>query len=244
MAAGVSLSLMLVLSACGGKESKADAENTAAEASTAEASDLTETEAPAETEETTAPETAQAAEQSESQAEMPDPIETDETYPGTLAASEGDERPLFGVMYATVIEIQKDGDGTTIYNLQDASDPENVWALKDTDIGSIETDLEKGSMAAFLFSGDIIHDSENVFFIAAVPYTTYSLGRVSGVTENNVMSTFTLRTEDGQTLSFLKDNCRIEEGSMRRNAGDAVIVYYAYSDLDNIYYPLQIFADK
>ena len=36
--------------------------------------------------------------------------------------------------------------------------------------------------------------------------------------------------------------CRIEEGAMSRNEGDRVIVYYAYSQENAVYYPLEVRA--
>ena len=237
--------LLLMLAGCG-KEETVSSSDTISETLTQEAgANAALPAAGAESEaaeaEKNVPETAEAASSEETE-EVNEPVETDETYPGTLSAQENGQKAVFGIMYATVIEVQKEADGSLVYNLQDVNDPENVWALRDMDIGSVETDLEKGNMAALLFSGDIVRDSENVFFIAAVPYAEYSIGRTEGITENNVMSTFTLRADDGSTFTFLKDNCRIEEGAMRKNAGDAVIVYYAYSEADNIYYPLEIYA--
>ena len=36
------------------------------------------------------------------------------------------------------------------------------------------------------------------------------------------MSSFTIKTDDGQELSFLKDNCPIEEGALAGDSGDKV----------------------
>lgn len=87
----------------------------------------------------------------------------------------------------------------------------------------------------------MIQEADSLEFIAAVPYTAYRIGRAEGVTLNNAMSTFSLQT-DGGVLNFLKDNCKIEEDAMKRNEGDHIVVYYAYSEQDQIYYPLEIFA--
>ena len=35
-------------------------------------------------------------------------------------------------------------------------------------------------------------------------------------------SSFTIKTDDGQELSFLKDNCPIEEGALAGDSGDKV----------------------
>lgn len=71
--------------------------------------------------------------------------ETDETYPGTVAAEEQDTDAYYGVMYASVVDVRSDESGTAVYSLQDLNDPENVWTLRSTDIGDIAAELEKGS---------------------------------------------------------------------------------------------------
>ena len=238
MAAVALCGLLLAAQGCGKTEETAPAAETAAEETAASE------EGPVEAEETEAPqeETMEAEIQEETESPEPETIQSDETYPGTMAAAEEDSTFQYGVMYATVVDVQKEEDGSTLYSLQDSNDPENVWTLSSRDIGSISTEMEKGSAAAFLFSGDIIQDPENVYFIAAVPSAAYHLGMTEGVTESNMMSAFTVSTDSGETFTFIKDNCQIQEGAMSRSAGDRVRVYYAYSELEEIYYPLQVFA--
>ena len=218
MAAG--LCLLAALSLASGCGSKAEQETTAASA--------------------LAEETMTAAETAETETETE--AETAETYPGTLSAAEGEEQAYFGVMYASVLDLWQDGEGVNIYSLQDSNDPENIWTVSGLDIGLVDTELEKGSQAAFLFSGDMARNPEQVVLVAAVPYTAYRLGRAEGTTDNNMMSTFSIRTDSGEQISFLKDGCRIEEGAMSRNEGDRVIVYYAYSQENAVYYPLEVRA--
>ena len=245
MAAGLCLLAALSLaSGCGSKAEQettatsALAEETMTAAETAEMETETEAEEPAtEAERETAAEDA-----AEAEAEAAADAETAETYPGTLAAAEGEEQAYFGVMYASVLDLWQDGDGVNIYSLQDSNDPENIWTVSGLDIGLVDTELEKGSQAAFLFSGDMARDPEQVVLVAAVPYTAYRLGRAEGTTDNNMMSTFSIRTDSGEQISFLKDGCRIEEGAMSRNEGDRVIVYYAYSQENAVYYPLEVRA--
>ena len=55
------------------------------------------------------------------------------------------------------------------------------------------------------------------------------------------MSTFTLITGSGEDITFIKDNCRIEDGAMSTDSGDSVVVYYADGgELGN--YPLRIYS--
>ena len=218
MAAG--LCLLAALSLASGCGSKAEQETTTASA--------------------LAEETMTAAETAETETETE--AETAETYPGTLAAAEGEEQAYFGVMYASVLDLWQDGEGVNIYSLQDSNDPENIWTVSGLDIGLVDTELEKGSQAAFLFSGDMARDPEQVVLVAAVPYTAYRLGRAEGTTDNNMMSTFSKRTDTGEQISFMKDGCRIEEGAKSRNQGDRVVVYYAYSQENAVYYPLEVRA--
>ena len=150
MAAG--LCLLAALSLASGCGSKAEQETTAASA--------------------LAEETMTAAETAETETETE--AATAETYPGTLAAAEGEEQAYFGVMYASVLDLWQDGEGVNIYSLQDSNDPENVWTLSSLDIGSISTEMEKGSAAAFLFSGEGLKDISGVLqgfpgLIAIVP---------------------------------------------------------------------------
>lgn len=163
-----------------------------------------------------------------------------ETYPGTMEARESEETGYYGVMYARVAETQTDETGLLQYRLQDLNDTENVWTLSDLEVGLVETELAKGSLAAFLFSGDMIYDADHVTFIAAVPYTAYLLGNAEGVLENNLVSSFDLRTDSGETLHFLKDNCSTEDGALSGGDGRRLRVYYAHGETDTAWYPLEI----
>lgn len=166
------------------------------------------------------------------------------SYAGTVAAEGVNEpaSPYFGVMHARVLGVQTDEEeGTQLYNLQDLNDPENAWAIADTDIGSVSADMTPGSTVAALFHGDIVSDSENVRFIAILPDEDYEIRRAEGTTVNNVMSTFRLQLDGGSELSFLKDNCEIEEGAMQNDSGDRIIVYYAAGS-DGTNYPFKIYG--
>ena len=41
------------------------------------------------------------------------------------------------------------------------------------------------------------------------------------------MSTFTVLTDGGEEITFLKDNCMVDENALSSDSGDHVIVYYA-----------------
>ena len=140
MAAVALCGLLLAAQGCGKTEETAPAAETAAEETAASE------EGPVEAEETEASqeETMEAETQEETESPEPETIQSDETYPGTMAAAEEDSTFQYGVMYATVVDVQNEEDGSTLYSLQDSNDPENVWTLSSLDIGSISTEMEKG----------------------------------------------------------------------------------------------------
>lgn len=51
-----------------------------------------------------------------------------------------------------------------------------------------------------------------------------------------------MKTDDGQELSFLKDNCPIEEGALAGDSGDKVTVTYVNSQ--GVNYPVEIKGTK
>ncbi len=136
--------------------------------------------------------------------------------------------PYYGVMYVSVLDVNGNpGDSGTVYSFKDKNDPENAWSVTGLEIGAIEAELVPGADVAILFHGDVIRDGENLEFIAVLPDGNYKLRKTVGTTISNTMSTFVVQTAEGSTVSFLKDNCRIEDGAMNRDSGDLVIVYYA-----------------
>ncbi len=171
---------------------------------------------------------------------------TGETYPGTVEATDstGSVSGNFGIMHATVLGIQPDEtEGIDIYNLQDKNDTENMWSIPADQIGSIDADMSVGSEVAVAFKGDMINDYENVEFIAVIPAGNYMISSVEGTTLVNVMSTFSIKADDGTEMTFLKDNCEIEEDAMTGDSGERVCVYYAGSS-DGINYPLAVYKGE
>lgn len=170
--------------------------------------------------------------------------EKTETYPGTVEAtdSEGNVSGNFGIMHAKVLGVQPDNDeGIDIYSLQDKNDAENMWSIPGNRIGSIEADMSEGSEVAVAFKGDMINDFENVKFIAVIPEGNYLISSVTGTTVVNVMSTFSISTDDGKEMTFLKDNCEIEEDAMTGDSGERISVYYAQA-ADGTNYPLAVYS--
>lgn len=169
---------------------------------------------------------------------------SDETYAGTVAALEAaeDESEYFGIMNATVLQINgKQGESNTVYSFKDKNDPDNCWSFTGLEIGDIETELAAGQDVVILFNGDIINDSENVSFMVILPDGQFTMKRAEGKTVNNMMSTFTVETSSGETLQFMKDNCRMDANVLSADSGDRVIVYYADGGNEYGNYPLRVF---
>ncbi len=168
------------------------------------------------------------------------------SYDGTLLANEAaeGESPYYGIMHATVIGINgKSGDSSTIYTFSDKTDPDNCWSFSGLEIRYIEADMAEGSDVCILFSGDIINDIEDVDFIVVLPDGDYVMRKARGETTSNLMSTFTIVTDGGEELTFLKDNCEIDDGTLSLDSGENVIVYYAAGgELGN--YPVRVFKDS
>lgn len=139
-----------------------------------------------------------------------------------------DESPYFGIMHVSITDINGNvGESNTVYSFRDKTDPENIWSVTGLEIGDIEAEMAVGNDVAVLFNGDIVKDAENLQFMVLLPDGSYELKEAEGVTTGNTMSVFTVRTADGNTIDFMKDNCRIDEAALRADMGDKVKVYYA-----------------
>ena len=152
--------------------------------------------------------------------------------------------PYYGVMHVRVLDVNGNpGESKTVYSFREKNDPENAWSVTGLEIGYIGADIVPGADVAVLFHGDVIRDAENIEVIAVLPDGGYQIRKTQGTTVSNTMSSFVINTASGETLSFIRDNCRIEEGAMNRDSGDIIAVYYADGgELGN--YPLRVYALK
>lgn len=222
LTAGLGL-IMLGLTACGGSSDETtEAENTA----------LTEAEVSAEQEGTAAETDTSAAESN-----------ADLNYEESIAVTDDDTiesvSPYYGIMHVNILDINGSlGDSSTVYSFKDKNDPENAWSVTGLEIGDIEAEMAVGADAVILFHGDVIKDGEGMEFIAVLPEGNYVLRQAEGITLSNTMSSFVVNAAGGE-LTFLKDNCMIDEGVMNNDSGDRVRVYYADGgELGN--YPLRV----
>lgn len=66
----------------------------------------------------------------------------------------------------------------------------------------------------------------------------WTISTEEGTTTANAMSSFAMKTADGRELSFLKDNCPIEDGALSEDSGDSIWVTYVTSEGMN--FPVEI----
>ena len=80
---------------------------------------------------------------------------------------------------------------------------------------------------------------EDVDLVVALPeQEEWTISTEEGITTANAMSSFAMKTADGRELSFLKDNCPIEDGALSEDSGDPVRVTYVTSEGMN--FPVEI----
>ncbi len=220
--------MSLAVTACGGNKTSANAEESETEAETEAEAEGSDSEGEDETE----PESSETT-----YANLTD---YDESIAVTEQSSVGDESPYYGIMYASVLDINgNQGDSNTVYTFKDKKDPENAWSVTGLEIADIEADLVTGNDVVILFHGDIVKDAEELEFIAVLPDGNYSLKQAEGTTLSNTMSVFALETADNNTIEFIKDNCKMDEDAMKSDSGDKIKVYYADGgELGN--FPLRI----
>ena len=85
----------------------------------------------------------------------------------------------------------------------------------------------------------VVYGDELLTLVVALPeQEEWSILTEKGTTTANAMSSFTMKTDDGQELSFLKDNCPIEDGALAGDSGDKVSVTYVNSQ--GVNYPVEI----
>lgn len=167
-------------------------------------------------------------------------------YPGLLSVNndDGSYRDIFGVMHALVLDVQPgEKSGNYVYTLCDKEDPEEAWSIESQLVGDIVADVEKGAEVAVLFSGDIVEDPDNVSFIAILEEKKYSIRSAEGTVINNMMNSFTLRTKNGQELTFVKDNCIVDRDALGTTKGGSILVYYADAGTP-ILYPFRVYNES
>ena len=170
-------------------------------------------------------------------------VETSETVTSQASTEETTKAPetteqaavakeVYHMLQGTVTKVSEDG---SVFTLQ--ADDGKDYDISQSDIRDVEVEIEEDVQIA------IAYIVEDVTLVVALPEQEgWSILTEKGTTTSNAMSSFTMKTDDGQELSFLKDNCPIEEGALAGDSGDKVTVTYVNSQ--GVNYPVEIKGTK
>lgn len=149
-------------------------------------------------------------------------------------AQEPEQKEMYHMLQGTVTKVTGDGG---VFTLQ-ADDGRN-YDIKQSEIRDVEVDIAEDVHIAIAYIGEPLGKLEDVTLVVALPeQEEWSILTEKGSTTANAMSSFTIETDDGQELSFLKDNCPIEDGALGADSGDRVAVTYVNSQ--GVNYPVEI----
>lgn len=149
-------------------------------------------------------------------------------------AQEPEQKEMYHMLQGTVTKVTGDGG---VFILQ-ADDGKN-YDIKQSEIRDVEVEIAEDVHIAIAYIGEPLGKLEDVTLVVALPeQEEWSILTEKGSTTANAMSSFTIETDDGQELSFLKDNCPIEDGALGADSGDRVAVTYVNSQ--GVNYPVEI----
>ena len=150
----------------------------------------------------------------------------------TEQAAEAKE--VYHMLQGTVTKVTADG---SVFTLQ--ADDGRDYDISQSDIRDVEVEIEEDVQIAIAYIGEPLGSLEDVTLVVALPeQEEWSILTEKGTTTANAMSSFTIKTDDGQELSFLKDNCPIEDGALSEDSGDSIWVTYVTSEGMN--FPVEI----
>ena len=154
----------------------------------------------------------------------------------TEQAAEAKE--VYHMLQGTVTKVTEDG---AVFTLQ--ADDGRDYDISQSDIRDVEVEIDENVQIAIAYIGEPLGRPEDVTLVVALPeQEEWSILTEKGTTTANAMSSFTMKTDDGQELSFLKDNCPIEEGALAGDSADKVTVTYVNSQ--GVNYPVEIKGTK
>lgn len=175
-----------------------------------------------------------------SQASVPETTKAMETTvpqsETTKPAQDPDTKEVYHMLQGTVTKVTGDG---SVFTVQ--ADDGKDYDIRQSEIRDVEVDIAEDVHIAIAYIGEPLGKVEDVTLVVALPeQEEWSILTEKGTTTANAMSSFTMKTDDGQELSFLKDNCPIEEGALAGDSGDKVSVTYVNSQ--GVNYPVEIKA--
>ena len=154
----------------------------------------------------------------------------------TEQAAEAKE--VYHMLQGTVTKVTEDG---AVFTLQ--ADDGRDYDISQSDIRDVEVEIVEGVQIAIAYIGEPLGRPEDVTLVVALPeQEEWSILTEKGTTTANAMSSFTMETDDGQELSFLKDNCPIEDRALAGDSGDKLSVTYVNSQ--GVNYPVEIKSAK
>lgn len=156
----------------------------------------------------------------------------------TLAEKKTEESEGCGILRGTVIDGSDYSESITI-----RTDNGNDYNIFTTSVPLEEiTTIKPGQKIAIAYSGTVEgEDLQGVQLVVTLnPQVQYEIKTATGVTVSNAMSTFIVKDGEGEEISFMKDNCEMEEGALSKDSGDEVKVVYVTSADTDINYPLKI----
>ena len=143
------------------------------------------------------------------------------------------------MLQGTIVKMEAEG---SVFTLQ--ADDGNSYDIALTDIRDVEVELAQDTQIAIAYIGEALGGPEaaaleDVTLVVAMPeQEEWTIMTETGTTTANAMSSFSMETEDGRELSFVKDNCPMEEGALAGDSGDKVEVTYVSSQGMN--FPVEI----
>lgn len=160
------------------------------------------------------------------------------TQPEETTAEAPESKEMYHMLQGTVTKVTGDGDVFTL-----RADDGRDYDIRPADIRDVEVEIAEDVQIAIAYIGGPLGELKDVTLVVALPeQEEWSILTEKGTTTANAMSSFTMKTDDGQELSFLKDNCPIEEGALAGDSGDKVTVTYVNSQ--GVNYPVEIKGTK
>lgn len=157
-----------------------------------------------------------------------------ETETSAEQTEEAKENERYHMLQGTVIKTEEDG---SVFTLQ--ADDGKEYEISLSDIRDAEVEIAADVQIAIAYIGEPLGKLEEVELVVALPeQEEWTISTEKGITTSNAMSSFSMKTEDGRELSFLKDNCPVEEGALAGDSGDKVEVTYVSSE--GINFPVEI----
>ena len=145
-----------------------------------------------------------------------------------------EQKEMHHMLQGTVTKVTGDG---SVFTLQ--ADDGKDYDIRQSEIRDVEVHIKEDVHIAIAYIGEPLGELKDVILVVALPeQEEWSILTEKGVTTANAMSSFSMKTDDGQELSFLKDNCPIEDGALAGDSGDKVRVTYVNSQ--GVNYPVEI----